>query len=37
MNGTENAPSAKALTIGAVVKLLGGEFPDISISKVRYL
>jgi DNA-binding transcriptional MerR regulator len=27
----------KALTIGAVVKQLGREFPDISISKVRYL
>ncbi len=27
----------KALTIGAVVKLLEREFPDISISKVRYL
>ncbi len=29
--------AAKALTIGAVVKALGPEFPDISISKVRYL
>ena len=28
---------AKSLTIGAVVKALVGEFPDISISKVRYL
>jgi DNA-binding transcriptional MerR regulator len=27
----------KALTIGAVCKLLGSEFPDISISKIRYL
>jgi DNA-binding transcriptional MerR regulator len=27
----------KALTIGAVVKELGREFPDISISKIRYL
>jgi DNA-binding transcriptional MerR regulator len=27
----------KALTIGAVCKLLTGEFPDISISKIRYL
>jgi DNA-binding transcriptional MerR regulator len=27
----------KALTIGAVVKQLGREFPDISISKIRYL
>ena len=27
----------KAATIGAVVKQLGREFPDISISKIRYL
>src|ERR687897_1387467 len=27
----------KALTIGAVAKILGREFPDISISKIRYL
>src|SRR3712207_1087822 len=27
----------KALTIGAVVKQLQREFPDISISKIRYL
>ena len=27
----------KALTIGAVVKQLEREFPDISISKIRYL
>ena len=27
----------KALTIGAVCKSLGREFPDISISKIRYL
>jgi DNA-binding transcriptional MerR regulator len=27
----------KALTIGAVCKALGQEFPDISISKIRYL
>jgi DNA-binding transcriptional MerR regulator len=27
----------KALTIGAVVKALSPEFPDVSISKVRYL
>ncbi len=32
------APSgAKSLTIGAVVKSLSPEFPDISISKIRYL
>jgi DNA-binding transcriptional MerR regulator len=30
-------PGAKALTIGAVTKALGQEFPDISISKIRYL
>jgi DNA-binding transcriptional MerR regulator len=29
--------SRKALTIGAVCKLLSREFPDISISKIRYL
>src|SRR3982750_3569714 len=28
---------AKALTIGAVCKALSQEFPDISISKIRYL
>jgi len=27
----------KGLTIGAVRKLLSGEFPDLSISKIRYL
>ncbi len=27
----------KALTIGAVCNILGAEFPDISISKIRYL
>jgi DNA-binding transcriptional MerR regulator len=30
-------PSRKALTIGAVCKALKPEFPDISISKIRYL
>src|SRR3954453_4660107 len=30
-------PPAKAITIGALVKALEQEFPDISISKVRYL
>ena len=30
-------PPAKALTIGAVCKALVREFPDISISKIRYL
>jgi DNA-binding transcriptional MerR regulator len=32
----ERAPG-KSLTIGAVCKQLGREFPDISISKIRYL
>jgi DNA-binding transcriptional MerR regulator len=30
-------PRHKAVTIGAVCKALGQEFPDISISKIRYL
>ena len=39
---TSEAPPAppsgtKSLTIGAVCKSLGREFPDISISKIRYL
>ena len=29
--------STKSMTIGAVCKALSGEFPDISISKIRYL
>jgi DNA-binding transcriptional MerR regulator len=33
----EAAPPRKAVTIGAVCKALGQEFPDISISKIRYL
>jgi DNA-binding transcriptional MerR regulator len=33
----ERAQGRKALTIGAVCKLLAREFPDISISKIRYL
>jgi DNA-binding transcriptional MerR regulator len=33
----ESAPRQKALTIGAVTKQLEREFPDISISKIRYL
>jgi len=32
-----NGPHPKAMTIGAVVKALVQEFPDISISKIRYL
>ena len=37
--GPETAPQRprKALTIGAVCKALSQEFPDISISKIRYL
>src|SRR3954469_1973743 len=31
------APPAKGMTIGAVCKGLSQEFPDISISKIRYL
>ncbi len=31
------ARSRKALTIGAVTKILGQEFDDVSISKIRYL
>jgi DNA-binding transcriptional MerR regulator len=31
------AANRKALTIGAVAKILGREFDDISISKIRYL
>ena len=30
-------PQGKSLTIGAVCKALSQEFPDISISKIRYL
>ncbi len=33
----EGRPRPKALTIGAVCKALEPEFPDISISKIRYL
>ena len=37
-NGAQTASSTrKALTIGAVAKILGREFDDISISKIRYL
>jgi DNA-binding transcriptional MerR regulator len=35
--GEEEAPRQKAMTIGAVCKSLEQEFPDISISKIRYL
>jgi len=33
----ESVPPVKSLTIGAVCKQLEREFPDISISKIRYL
>jgi DNA-binding transcriptional MerR regulator len=33
----ERSQTRRALTIGAVCKLLAREFPDISISKIRYL
>jgi DNA-binding transcriptional MerR regulator len=33
----DDAPPAKAMTIGALCKALEQEFPDISISKIRYL
>jgi DNA-binding transcriptional MerR regulator len=36
-SGTGTLSSRKALTIGAVAKILNREFPDISISKIRYL
>jgi DNA-binding transcriptional MerR regulator len=36
-DGTGTAPSGKSLTIGNVCKALEREFPDISISKIRYL
>src|SRR5919202_6099282 len=35
--GNGEPPARKALTIGAVCKQLEREFPDISISKIRYL
>ena len=35
--GATPAPSQKPYTIGAVCKALAQEFPDISISKIRYL
>src|ERR1700761_4763851 len=33
----DQRPRQKAVTIGAVCKALHQEFPDISISKIRYL
>ena len=35
--GGNGGPGPKPLTIGAVVKQLEREFPEISISKIRYL
>jgi DNA-binding transcriptional MerR regulator len=35
--GADGRPRQKAVTIGAVCKALQQEFPDISISKIRYL
>jgi DNA-binding transcriptional MerR regulator len=35
--GSARRANRKALTIGAVAKILGSEFEDISISKIRYL
>jgi DNA-binding transcriptional MerR regulator len=37
MAATEAPSSAKRLTIGAVCSRLNDEFPDVSISKIRYL
>ena len=34
---TPGAPRGKSMTIGAVCKALSQEFPDISISKIRFL
>ena len=36
-NAGGDSSTRKALTIGAVAKILGREFDDISISKIRYL
>lgn len=36
-DGAPGAPRPKSITIGAVCKALSQEFPDISISKIRYL
>jgi DNA-binding transcriptional MerR regulator len=35
--GDDDGPPQKSMTIGAVCKGLAQEFPDISISKIRYL
>ena len=36
-DGRGAGPQQKSITIGAVCKALAQEFPDISISKIRYL
>src|SRR5690349_5565218 len=36
-DGAAGTPRQKSITIGAVCKALAQEFPDISISKIRYL
>jgi DNA-binding transcriptional MerR regulator len=36
-DGAAGAPRQKSITIGTVCKALAQEFPDISISKIRYL
>jgi len=33
----QDGPRERPLTIGAVCRLVADEFPDISISKIRYL
>ena len=37
VDAAAEVPPAKAMTIGALCKALEQEFPDISISKIRYL
>ncbi len=37
MSTTESPATARSLTIGAVCRCLQNEFPDLSISKIRYL
>src|SRR5437660_4951565 len=37
LDAPDGRPREKAVTIGSVCKALASEFPDISISKIRYL
>ncbi len=37
VGGGQGSPRQKSITIGTVCKALAQEFPDISISKIRYL